>query len=120
MIRYIEKTDVIYDRDNDLVFGKNDANPHYQEYLAWVAGGNTPIPEKPGPEYILVDDAWEIDADLQNQQEVIAANNYLAETDLTIKRYNEDIEAGRRPTIPASKYKTILKKRARAHKTAVV
>ena len=31
----------------DLSIPADSNNRHYQEYLAWVAEGNTPLPEKP-------------------------------------------------------------------------
>lgn len=117
MIRFVDKGNCIFDREENLSFMKNETNERYQDYLVWVNEGNTPISEKPGPEYVLVDDAWEVDADLLAGQQAGEARDYLAETDPMITRYQEDLAAGRRLSMPESKYKNLLKKRARAQKT---
>jgi hypothetical protein len=119
MIRYIEHIDQIFDRETGGYIPKTTGNNEYREFLAWVAEGNTPIPEKPGPEYVLDEDTWIIDADLAENVESAAAAAYLDSTANLVRRYEEDLAAGRRRFIPESKYQNILRKRARALKKLV-
>lgn len=116
MIKYIDNNDTIIDREQGTSIPKVSVNRHYQDYLAWVAEGNTPIPAQPGPEYALVGDEWIIDADLAEAVDRDNAAAYLESTDNLVRRYEEDLAAGRRGFIPESKYQNILRKRARALK----
>ena len=120
MIKYVENSnDTLTDRETGLCIPKTGGNLEYREYLAWVAAGNTPIEAQPGPEYVLDGDAWVVDADLLESQEKATARAYLKSTDDLVRRYQEDVAAGRPVCIPESKYKNLLKKRARAQKKAV-
>ena len=120
MIKYIDMGDTLRDRETGACIPKSAGNRHYQEYLAWVAEGNTPIPESPGPTYVLNEDTWEIDPDLVAAEEAATAAAYLESTANLVRRYEEDITAGRKPFIPESKYLNVLKKRSRAQKTIIL
>jgi hypothetical protein len=82
------------------------ANKDYQDFLTWQSGGGVADPAYTAEEI----------AAYQAEQDLTAAKAYLSETDGLVQRYRDDVAAGRRPFVPESKYKNLLKIRARAQK----
>lgn len=119
MIRYVDNLETVLDRETGACIPKVAGNHDYQAYLAWLADGNTPVEAQPGPEYVLNEDTWEIDATLTEATETADALAYLKSTDDMVRRYEEAMAAGRPPFMPESKYRNVLKKRARAQKIGV-
>lgn len=46
----LTRTNVILELDGGIAFEARPGNRHYQEYLAWLDLGNTPLPADPEPE----------------------------------------------------------------------
>jgi hypothetical protein len=66
--------------DGDIT--ETSGNRHYRAYQKWVAEGNTPIPERPGDAYELIDDEWVLNLDKAKEAKKaeIASARYDAET----------------------------------------
>lgn len=117
MIRFIDMGDAIKDRETGFSFPKDETHHRYRDdYLPWLNAGNVPVPEQPGPDYVLDGDAWILDATISADIARAEAEIYLKETDALVQSYKDAITAGRTPAFPSSKFQNLLKRRARAQK----
>ena len=56
MIKYVLTPNGVINRETGMTIKEGLASSFWQEYLAWVAEGNTPVPMKPSAEYSLAED----------------------------------------------------------------
>ena len=77
MIKYVLTERGIQDRETRASIPIAEDNRHYQEYLEWVAEGNTPVPVQPDGDHELVDDAWVLDVAKQKYRQLVEKQSEL-------------------------------------------
>ena len=63
-IKYVLTTNGVINRETGMTIKEPKdklESKFWNEYLEWKNEGNTPIPEKPGPEYSIENDEWILD-----------------------------------------------------------